>query len=74
MLNALFTAVLEVLARILFDVVFATLVRGPGFVIVKVVTRSEKVDPDGIAAFIAGVAFWGVLAAGGWWLYRTYAW
>ena len=72
MLGAIFTAILEVLATIVFDVIFATFVRGPGFVIVKLITRSEKVNPDGLAAYAAGITFWGVMAAGGYYLYQTY--
>jgi hypothetical protein len=55
----------EILAAVLRTIVggiFDLLLWGPGYLLLRW-SGSTDMDPDGLAALLAGIAFWGVLGA-----------
>lgn len=53
----------RLIAHIFLDVVLEILIKGPGYVICRPFSRS--VDVDGVMVFIAGLLFWLVVGAVG---------
>jgi hypothetical protein len=53
--------VLRFLARVFVEIFVDLLVKGPGYLICRVV--GKDVDPDGVQALLAGFGFWVVTGA-----------
>ncbi len=56
--------IVEAIFRGLFEIVVEVLIRGPGYLILKLFGSRSQVDPDGCLVFIIGCLFW-VMVVGG---------
>lgn len=54
------------------EIVFESLVKGPGYVIVKyaIYGRHKEVDPDNWLVLFMGILFWAILLVGGIFIFR----
>ena len=60
------------IGTILLEVFVPVLIRGPGFIIARFLSRSDKVNPDGWLSTVAGFVFWIVLIVSGVAYYNLY--
>ncbi len=51
------------IGHIFFELVLEFLIKGPGHIIVKTITKKET-DPDGFWAVIIGILFWVLIGIG----------
>jgi hypothetical protein len=61
----------DVVGEIFLQVVIDLLVKGPGFLIVRIFKADA--DPDGAWSIAAGLAFWAVLGGSAYLVYRAVA-
>jgi hypothetical protein len=54
---------LRFIGRILFEVVYEFLIKGAGYLLCRA-AGSRRVDPDGGAVIVVGVAFWFAVGVG----------
>ena len=64
----------RVIAQICVDIVFELLIKGPGYLLAKLLGRSGKPDPDpdGFLVIAAGLLFWAVVGLAIYFLYRAW--
>lgn len=61
----------EVVGHVLVEVVLELLIKGPGFLIVRVFRPNA--DPDGAWSIVAGLIFWALLGGLAYGAYRVLA-
>lgn len=49
--------------RIFIEIIFELLIKGPGYVIVKIFTKKSP-DPDGTWVAVSGIIFWVIVGFG----------
>ena len=64
----------RVVAQFFVDVVFELLIKGPGYVLAKLLSRSgaKELDPDGFLVVTTGLLFWVVVGVAAYFVYRTF--
>lgn len=63
MIEDIVSSVLEAL----FSIVFEILIKGPGYLLLRLFQPAEGVEPDGCLVVMIGLAFWAVVGIGIWW-------
>ena len=66
-----FGGIFRFLARVLFEVVFELLIKGAGYLVIKLLKPGS--EPEEAACAWVGLLFWVVLAGLAWLLYRLTA-
>lgn len=61
--EVVFKGIFIFLGHILIEVVFELMLKGPGYLIVRMYTPKQKVNFDGAAVIIWGVLFWCLAAS-----------
>lgn len=46
----------------IFEIVIELLIRGPGYLILRLFGSHSQTEPDGCLVFIVGCLFWGMVA------------
>lgn len=67
-LGGVFVSLGRILGQIFCEIIFELVLKGPGYIIVKALSRSD-VNPDGYAVVMSGVIFWLVVGGAA---YATY--
>jgi hypothetical protein len=60
----------DIIGEIVGQVVGEILIKGPGYFIVRRIKGSDDFNPDGFVVLLAGIAFWVLIMAAGYGVYR----
>lgn len=52
---------MEEIFEILFKLIIEIILKGPGYIIIKIFYPRDKFDPDGCAVVIVGFLFWTIV-------------
>jgi hypothetical protein len=63
--------ILRFIAQIIVEIFFEILIKGPGYLIVRIFRPRESIDADGAAVILVGVCFWVVVLLGGYFAYTA---
>ena len=63
----------EVIIRVVGEILLEIIVKGPGYVIVRLFNppKSGEVDPDGALAIAVGIAFWVLIGVAAFFTYMV---
>ena len=53
--------IIEIIFRVIGDLVLEVALKGPGWAIQRFVLRNKHADPDGLAALFLGILFWSLI-------------
>lgn len=56
----------EAILRGIFEIVIEVLIKGPGYLILKLFGSRSQTDPDGCLVFAVGCLFWLIVALVAW--------
>ena len=54
------------MSDIICEIIVELLIKGPGYLIVRIWHSNKEADPDGCLVTLIGLAFWGVIIGSGW--------
>jgi hypothetical protein len=56
----------EAILRVVGELVIEVIIKGPGYLIVRISRPKDKTDPDGCLVTLVGLAFWCAVCILGW--------
>lgn len=69
-MNFLLELIVDLLFRILGELLIGTLIRLPGILLTRWLHLESDSNPDGCFVLLVGAAFWALAGLGLWWLLR----
>lgn len=61
--------IVELILHAVSELVIEFLIKGPGYVIVKIIRPGDRTDPDGCLVSVLGLMFWLVIGVASWFFF-----
>ena len=60
--SGLFRIIGKLIGQVFLELIFEIILKGPGYIIVKLFSKNKEKEPSETPVFIVGVLFWVVIA------------